>query len=200
MPQTVNVFANLKNNAGKNVRGLVDPQGAQDNTQRHGKFAAAVLAGANYEVSNLAATALTVALALTYTGLVITNPTGSGVNLIIQKVGLSFPVAPAAGQSIGLFAGAGAPTHTTPQAIKNNIAGNAITGSLTVADVAATLPAGPFWTRWIGGFPAVAGAGALIDVDGEVVVPAGFYLGIGGLIASGAAGFLGSLSWEEVPQ
>lgn len=176
----------------------VDKQGALATSARHGKYAEGVLSGTTFEVSNLAATVLTVALALTYTGLVITNPAGSGKNLILQKVGLSFPVAPAAGQSIGLFAGAGAPTHTTPQAIKNNLIGGVITGSLTVADVAATLPAGPFWQKWLGGFPAVAGAGGLIDIDGEVILPPGFYLGIGGLIASGAAGFLGSLSWEEV--
>lgn len=77
--------------------GQVDSQSALWNTSRHGKYYASVYGvsaaapggarpGAVFRVSNQAAAAITAALATTYTGLCLSNPAGSGVNLAVKRV------------------------------------------------------------------------------------------------------------------
>lgn len=186
------------NAAGAMAPGFVDAQKAQYVGQRHGKYSAASLAGSVAIAANAAATALTVALATTYTGLALTNPAGSGKLLIPQRVGIALPVAAAAGQSLGIIGSAPIVVHTTPATVRNARVGESAAGFVGLADVAATLVT-PFWLKWLGSAPAVAGTNvAYYDLDGEIILPPGSSIAIGGLIASGAAGFLGSISWEEI--
>lgn len=164
------------------------------------KYQNAVLSGNTYFASNQTARTWSVALATTHTGLVVSNPTTSGKNLVILKVGFSLSVAPVAIATIGLFTGystAGIVTHTTPLTPANCLIGNPVGKAL--ADEAATLVGTPIWTTPImGGFTAgalPAGPSSLTDVNGSIIVAPGGYIGIGALTA--VLGF-GTIIWQEV--
>lgn len=169
-------------------------------TQSSAKYQQAVLGGNVFTAGNQAARAWSVALATTHTGLVISNPVGSGKNLVILKASFVLSVAPAAPATIGLFTGyssAGIVTHTTPLTYTNCLVGGA-TG-LALADEAATLVGTPVWAmQMMGGFTAGAlpsTTPSVIDVDGAIIVKQGGYCGIGALTA--VTGF-GTIIWQEV--
>ena len=85
----------------------------------HGRYQEAVFRGAVFTACNVAAQALTVALATTYTGLVIANPVGSGKNLVILSANFIQSAAPSSFAALFLIAGGsstGILTHTTPLA------------------------------------------------------------------------------------
>lgn len=170
-------------------------------SQAHGKYYEAASRGKLFFAANQAACTWTIALAAAYTGLLISNPLRSTVNLAIARVGFALSVAPAGIASIGLIGGYDAVTevtHTTAIVPHNTI----LLGGRGVAnaDGAATMPTAPVWVEAImGGMTAAALAGGVpivVDVDGAIVVPPGGYFGIGALTV--AIGF-GSIIWEEVP-
>lgn len=201
MPQTANLFSQFKTGAGKSGRGLLDAQGAQDTTARHGKYFTAALAGAAGMAANQAAITSSVALATTNVGFTLSNPAGSGKNLVIQKVGFALPVAAAAGQSIGLFGGfsaGGITGHTTPITIQSGVVGASVAALVAKADAACTLVGTPAWLKWLASNLTTTDGVSEYDIDGEIIIPPGGYVGIGTLIASGASGFLGAMSWEEL--
>src|SRR3990167_9946018 len=68
---------------GQTVSGRADKTGAQIISSIHGKYAESVLRGNVYSAANVAAKAASVALTTTYTGLCVSNPAGSGRNLVI---------------------------------------------------------------------------------------------------------------------
>jgi hypothetical protein len=148
----------------------------------------------------------TVGVATTYTGLCLSNPITSIVDLVLDKVGVAFLVAFAAAASVGIMKGynAGANvTHTTPAVVVNKrVDGVAGTGLL---DSAATLPTAPVLdtvlaTGLTGAITTEADIpGGLYDMDGSIVLPPGGYLAIYTSTASAAASMSASLSWSEVP-
>jgi hypothetical protein len=167
----------------------------------HGKYAEAGRRGKLFGAANQAATTTTVGLATTYTGLVISNPAGSGVNLEILQVGVGLAAAPAAPSTIGLLAGwlaAGITAHTTPLTPFNEKFD--LAAGLAKADAAATLVGTPTLVEVLmGGFTAAtlpSVGPALIDVAGGIIVPPGGYCGI---YTSTVASIFGSFTWEEVP-
>lgn len=142
----------------------------------------------------------TVGITTTYTGLVVSNPAGSNVNLSMLKASFALSAAPVAVAEIGLFGGfiaAGLVTHTTPVAPACTYLGGT-TGS-GLADAAATLPAGSvLLLPLMGGFTAATLPSvnpAVIDLDGSFIVPPGGWFGICALTA--VVGF-GGILWEEV--
>jgi hypothetical protein len=180
-----------------------------------GEFIVSELHGRDYETnfrgnmfygSLQAATALSVALATTYTGLCLSNPAGNTKNLTLKKVTFALTVAPAAIASIGLIGGynvAGVTVHTTPlasPAIGANVLGSAAMPTAKV-DAACTLVGTPFWMAQIlGGFTAAslpAGGPAMMDWDGSIIIQPGGYVAIGALTAVTG---LASMFWEETPQ
>ncbi len=147
----------------------------------------------------------TVGVATTYTGLVLSNPITSPVDLVLDKVGVAFLVAFAAAASIGLFKGynAGANvTHTTPAVVVNKRV-DSVAG-FGLLDSAATLPTAPVLDTVLA--TGLTGAitttpdinGGLYDLDGSIVLPPGGYLGIYTSTASAAASMSASLAWSEV--
>jgi hypothetical protein len=170
-------------------------------SELHGKYYEQVYQGNMYFGANSAAQATTVALATTYTGLVLSNPLASGKNLVLINASFALSVAPAAIAPIMLFVGFSATTnvtHTTPVVPQGNLVGTvAGVGKL---DSSATLTGTPVWALPLyGGFTAAAlpnPSTAPFDVAGLLVIPPGGYVGIGSLTA--VTGF-GSLHWEEVP-
>ena len=146
----------------------------------------------------------TVGTATTYTGLCLTNPVGSGVNLVLTNVGAAFSVAFSAAAAVGLMQGLSttAVTHTTPVTPTNQI--NAGTGKALV-DSAATLPATPVVARILdvgltGAITTTPGAGGNFAIqEGEIVVPPGGFLAVYTSTASGTNGGNFSFTWEEQP-
>lgn len=160
--------------------------------------------GQIYWAANQAATAWSVALATTYTGIVVSNPTRSMVDLVILRAGFALSVAPAAIAHMGFFGGfatAGITVHTTPLDVYNaKIFGSSGSGNAGKADAAATLVGTPLWMLpFMGGFTAGAlpsTTPAMLDLAGMFIVPPGGYFGIGALTA--VTGF-GGLVWAEIP-
>lgn len=202
--------------------GRVDPQSALWNTSRHGKYYASVYgtpaqvapypvkaaqAGLVFRASNPTALSLSVALATTYTGLCLSNPAGSTVNLVVKRVGL-FVNASAAAAFAGLITGwsaAGVVTHTTPETniVPAYVGAAASSGSVAQAasqakvDRACTIVGTPAWDRWIGAIPATTVTSLLQDLDDDLIIPPGGYVAIGSSAAE-TTDAVGTIMWEEI--
>jgi hypothetical protein len=175
-----------------------------EKVQSGGGYEQAARKGRLYGAMNQAATAYSVALTTTYTGIVLSNPAGSKFNLEVKFAALALTVAPVAVASIMLFGGwlaAGITVHTTPLVPFNMGVGSTF---LTVglgsglADAAATLVGTPTWmVPMAGGFTAAALDNPILpfDLKGSVTVYPGGYFGIGALTA--VTGF-GGIVWEEI--
>lgn len=197
------------------LSGAVGPQQLSDGSQAaprlgrngelivgnlHGRYYEQVMRGNVYGASNQAAQAVSVALATTYTGLCLSNPLGSGKNLVLLSAGYALSVAPAGIASIHLI-GSSSPstnvTHTTAVTPVNMLLGN--TGSpVAKVDREATIPTPLYLMSLMGGFTAGAlpdSPNALFDIAGQIILAPGGFVAIGALTA--VTGF-GSFVWEEV--
>jgi hypothetical protein len=147
----------------------------------------------------------TVGLATTYTGLCLSNPVASPVNLVVTKVGYAFTVAFAAVAAIGLATGyniATNVTHTAAVTPRNNRF-NGSGGGWGLLDSSATLPTAPTLnTIFNAGSTATAAVPPLVsgfvDLEGSIILPPGAYMILYTSAASGAAGGSFSFTWEEV--
>ena len=184
--------------------GVEVARGGQDSEkiigQAHGKYYEAGSRKRLFWAASQAATTWSIALATAYTGLCVSNPRMSNVNLAIVRVGFGLSVAPAAEAAIGLFGGYDADaevTHTTPLGVYNAF----LLGphGQANADGSATLPTAPLLIEaYMSAFTAAALHGTspvIVDVDGAIIVPPGAYVGIYALTA--VVGF-GSMMWEEI--
>jgi hypothetical protein len=199
------------------VEGRVGPQSSGENstvplrvsrmsavvtTDAHGRYTEAVVRGSVFIASNVAAQAVSVALATTYTGLCVSNPIGSGRNLAILGFQYAISVAPAAIASIHLiggFSGTTNVTHTTPLAapgIQNCMLGGAL--GVAKADSAATIVNPGYLIGAGSGFTAAAlyaTTPSWIDLGGLIICPPGGWVAVGALTA--VTGF-GTIAWEEI--
>lgn len=141
----------------------------------------------------------TAALATTWTGLAVGNPTGSGVNLVL--VGFScaqFAVGAAA--TIGIMGGAGSITASlTPQ---SRIIGSGIASKAT-ASAGQTIST-PVLIDSYGSVGSLATtgygleAGIYVDLAGTIIVPPGSFVASYTAIVTTSALQFGFI-WEEVP-
>lgn len=148
----------------------------------------------------------TVGLATTYTGLCLSNPIGSNVNIVLNKAGYGFLVAFPAASTIGLmvgFNGSTNVTHTTPVTPRNQfINGPSGVGLL---DSAATLPTACtlntiFGAGLTGAITTVPGVyNGVIDLEGSIILPPGGYVAFYTSTISGASGCAFSFQWQEIP-
>jgi len=174
-------------------------------SELHGRDYEATYRRTMYSASNAAGVTTTVGLATTYTGLCLTNPIGSGWNLILRKVGLAAIVAFPAASILGIMAGYNggtAVTQTTPITPTANYVGAAVGVGLAASSV--TLPTAPTLRQILG-----AGlTGAITvqttqfqywDLDGSIILPPGAYAAIFTSTVSGTSGLAASFTWEEVP-
>jgi len=170
----------------------------------HGRYQEAVLGGNVFYAHNVAAQAVSVALATAYTGLCLSNPMGSGKNLVLLAAQFAITVAEAAIASQHLIGGYSttAVTHTTPLAapgIQSALL-NGQSNSIAKVDSSATIPTpGYIWPLRAGFTAAALGGPSLgaFDYGGLFVIPPGGFIAIGALTA--VTGF-GAFAWEEVPQ
>lgn len=193
--------------------GQVGPQLASDGTnpiarmgrtaelviqQLHGRYYETTYRGSMFRVANQAAVTTTAALATTWTGLAISNPANSGVNAIVNKFTCAqFAVGAAA--AIGIMTGAGAAAGSL---VPSNCFQGGATGRVT-ASAGATIgtpilqyvfgQAGSLATTGYGVTP-----GLVVDLEGSLILPPGFYAASYTTIATTTALIFG-FQWEEIP-
>jgi hypothetical protein len=175
-------------------------------SELHGRYYESAYRRSMFSAANQAVTATSAGLSTTYTGICLSNPINSTVNLVVGKVGWSLLVVQAAVSSISLACGYNSGTnvtHTTPITPRSNYFNNATTGQGLV-DAAATLPTAPVYTHILGS--ALTGAvtvqtqaPAFYDLEGSLILPPGGYTMIAMSTVSAASSFWGSIAWEEVP-
>lgn len=159
-------------------------------------------AGNMFKAASQAAATLSNALATTYTGFCLSNPAGSGKNLVLVNAKATIIVEPAAIQAFGLITGwasAGVVTHTTPiTAWGTAFIGNATSTSVAKVDAACTIVGTPVWSGW---FDALT-TGTLVQaekyMDGNLIIAPGGYVAIGAFGGAGpTSGLLASMTWTE---
>lgn len=205
------------------VSGSVGPQLVADGTGlnplrqgRQGELSVSELHGRYYEQTlrraifsgSITGQVTTVGLATTYTGLCLTNPNGSPVNLVVNKVGWGFIVAFAAGATLGLMTGFNSGTAVTQTAAvtpRNQFFNGQAGGGFGLLASSATLPTAPtlniiLGAGLTGAITTVPSQGPNVaDLEGSLILPPGAYMAFYTSTASGAAGGAFSFQWEEVP-
>ena len=177
-------------------------------SQAHGKYYEAVKAGRVYVVANQAAVALTAAMATTYTGLVLFNPSTSTKNFVMLGCGYATTVAVPTATVLGLMTGTvvtaatmDAATAVTP---RNRLIGTTNTSS-AIVDNGCTLNGTPvleqvFGSAWTEATTAgTVGPTTWQDLDGSMIIQPNSYVAFYSFAANTAA-FILSFMWEEVPR
>lgn len=148
----------------------------------------------------------TVGLATTYTGLCVSNPVGSSVNLVILKASVMQSIIQSTQpEAFALAVGYNATTnvtHTTPvtSGLRNNFVAASYTGQ-ALADTAATLPTAPTYHTFLQNTSSatVNGNGGVFDLEGSIILPPGGYICFVTPGQASVAGMWFGISWEEVP-
>lgn len=159
----------------------------------------AALEGRLFGVANQAAVATTAALAGTWTGLAVSNPTTSGKNMILHEFGFSQTVAASADGAVGLLTCTIAAPASSVTITNQKLGGAA---SSMLADDGATIVGGVL-QRVFGpiGTLAVTGYGTgpqfVYQAKGSLVIPPGYTIGTYTTKATSAS-LIFYFVWEEV--
>jgi hypothetical protein len=175
-----------------------DRQGGLIVSELHGQMYAEAFRGTLYHVANQAAVSTTAALATTWTGLAISNPSTSGVNAVLRRFTCAqFAVGAAGGIGIMTGSGAAAGALVPRSAIVGNPTGKvtASAGATIATPVLEEVYAqiGSLATTGYGLTP-----GIVIDLQGSLIIPPGFYAATYTTVATTTALIFG-FQWEEVP-
>lgn len=178
--------------------------GAAVITELHGKYYEQTYRGNSFSASIQAVATTTVGLATTYTGLVISNPIGSPINMVLNKASIMQSVIQstqieAYAIAIGFNATTNV-THTAALTTKSNKVGSGLV-SIGLADTSATLPTAPTYHTFVQNTNTATanGAGYVIDLDGSIIlIPGAYALWVTPAQAS-VAGLWFSWNWDEVP-
>ena len=178
-----------------------NPEGSTIVVQGGGKYAEDVRAGNVFVACNQVAVATTAALATTYTGLVLGNPSTSGLNAEMLQVKWGLSVAGSDDGCVGIMTGSGTSGIVTSVTPRNRLTGG--TGSAMLVDAGATLPAAPVLEQIIGEYGTGAtnlftGRGPhFADLEGSLIVTPGNYVAFYTTTATTAAFIMGFM-WKEV--
>jgi hypothetical protein len=181
--------------------------GRQNDTiisELHGRYYEQAYRGNMFMVATQAVATTTVGLATTYTGLVLSNPVGATVNLVLNKCSLMQSVIQATNpEAFALAYGFNASTNVTHTAAltpqPTRIGSGAV--SQAKADTSATLPTAPLYGTFMGDAPTPTqnAAGGVVDLEGSVILlPGAYALWVTPGQAS-VAGMWFSFQWEETP-
>lgn len=186
------------------VNARAGKQGDLIASQLHGRYYEQTYRGNCFYASIQAVATTTVGLATTYTGLVISNPVGSAVNMVLNKASVMQSVIQSVQpEAYAIAVGYNATTnvtHTTPLTVRSNKIGSGVS-SVGLADISATLPTAPFYHTFVHNTSTATanGTGSVIDLEGSVIlIPGAYALWVTPAQAS-VAGLWFSFSWEEVP-
>ena len=156
--------------------------------------------GNRFSVANQAAVTTTAALATTYTGLVVGNPSTSPVNLVIEHFAATQFAVGAAG-SIGIMGGASTTAITGTLTIQNRKMGGS--AGFGVASAGQTIGT-PVLLDVVGGIGSLATTGYAIqngiyvDLEGSLIVPPGYFVAAYTTVVTTAA-LIFKFGWSEVP-
>ncbi len=156
-----------------------------------------VFCAANVSAKNV------VAVSTTATGLMVYNPYGSGVKLVMIDVGFVYTTAPAAVHNIGLAvmqSSTAVPTSLTVAGRSAVAADGSGRVGAAIAWDAATLPVAPVAVRWMFGLSTAAASvveGFSERLDGSVVVVPGALVELCAVTTTAVG--MGSFTWAEVP-
>lgn len=180
-------------------------QGDQIVSGLHGAYYEQTLRGNVYRAANQAVATTTVGLATTYTGLVLSNPITSSVNLEILQASLMQSVIQAVQvEAFAIATGFNASTnvtHTTPVTPVSCLVG-ATASNVGLADVSATLPTAPTYDTFLCN-SATATANStgpvVIDINGSIILKPGAYALFVSPAQASVAGMWFSFKWAEIP-
>jgi len=181
-----------------NARG--GQQGDQIVSELHGRYYEQTARGFTFSLNTQGtAVTTTAALATTWTGLGVSNPVGSGVNLVLLAFSATqFAVGAAA--TVGILGGAGTfASGLTPQ---NRLIGGG-TASKANGSASATIST-PLLIQTFGSLGSLATTGyglengIFVDIGGAIVVPPGSFICSYTSIVTTSALYFG-YTWEEVP-
>lgn len=182
----------------------VGPTGELVVQELHGRYYETTARKAMFSGANLAGVTTSAGFATTYTGFCLTNPNGSTVNLVINKVAYGSLVVQASALILGIMTGynAGtAVTQTTPLVPLSNFVGQP-TGVGLIAS-AVTLPTAPTRVKLLdtlttGAITVSMQGGKVVDLEGGIVIPPGGYACFYTSAASAASSLAFGIDWEEV--
>lgn len=155
-----------------------------------------------YFASTQAGQATSTALSTTQTGFTLSNPAGSGKNLVVLSIDAALTTAAAGAATLVAAANlnpiAAAVTQTTPLTVHHAVLGNQQAGAGLAAS-AVTLPAAPVVVRGLGG-PVAASSltpdPIHVNVNGSLIVAPGCALSVSSLTTAVSAVI--SMTWREV--
>ena len=180
-------------------------QGDQIVTELHGRYYEQTYRGKVFTAATQALVTTTVGLATTYTGLVLSNPITSVVNLEILKASMMQSVIQSVQvEAFALATGYNATTnvtHTTPVAVKSSLIGTGAAGT-GLADVAATLPTAPFYDVFVGNTNTATANSTgvnVIEFAGVIILPPGAYIAWVTPAQASVAGMWFGFKWAESP-
>lgn len=176
-------------------------------SELHGKYYETTYRRNMFTATLTSGTTTSAALSTTFTGLLVLNPNGSPVNLVVNKVGFAFIVAFAAGAAIGLQSGTQytallSGLTTTNTSVRSNLIGSGVVGNALTYSAATTT--GPvvqqiFGAGLTGAITTTPQVYSYFDVEGGLIVPPGAWIATYTSTASGSSGMLASIQYEEVP-
>lgn len=171
----------------------------------HGRYYETNYRSNMFYAATTAVVTTTVGLATTYTGLCLSNPVNSTVNLVIDQASMMQSViqstqVEAYALATG-FNGSTNVTHTTPVTPKSCLVGSSAVPN-ALADVSATLPTAPLYTMFItntGTATADSTGNQVVDIGGSIILKPGAYICWVTPAQASVAGMWFSFHWEEVP-
>lgn len=160
--------------------------------------------GAGFTGATQALVTTTVGLNTTYTGLVLSNPVTSPVDLVIVTASMMQSVIQATQvEAFAIATGFNATTnvtHTTPVAPKSSYIGSGLSGQ-GLTDVSATLPTAPFYDMFLTNTGTIAADSTGVqafDIAGQITLaPGGYALFVTPAQAS-VAGMWFGFKWLEI--
>lgn len=175
-------------------------------SELHGRYYEQVYNRNVFFAASQAVATTTVGLATTYTGLAVSNPINSPVNLVLLKASVMQSVIQSTQpEAYALAYGYNAATnvtHTTPLAAfpKCTMIG-ATNAANALVDTSATLPTAPVYGDFLQNTASatVNGPAASVDLEGSVILPPGGYVCFVTPAQASVAGLWFPIKWEEVP-
>lgn len=140
----------------------------------------------------------------TCTGLALSNPVGSGYNLVVKSISFAPSTAPAGASVVGLAVSQTvhptAVVHTTPMVIHRTLlSGSNANAGVGRCDAAATLPEAPVWFKPLASVVAassISPTNYTYHANGDIIVTPGTFISLSYLTT--AAVGIASIVWAEV--
>ena len=170
----------------------------------HGRYYEQTYNGNVFFAASQSVATTTVGLATTYTGLSLSNPLASGVNLVLLKASFNQSVIQSTQvEAYGLATGFSATTnntHTSAATISTCKVGSGIVPKALADTSNNTLAATPIYTHFVGatGTATADATFGFIDLDGSIILTPGAFILWATPAQASVAGMWFSFSWEEV--